>query len=82
VNSFEREIAPGLTLIVDESTCLVLVSDRPRHTVTNVRRFQQILDEAIVAAYVARDQAEEERKQRAAYYADDDPAYAAWWGKL
>jgi hypothetical protein len=42
--AYRKEVSPGLVVEIDESDCIVLRSDRPTHTITNVERFKEILD--------------------------------------
>ena len=41
---YSREVSPGLVLAVDASNCIVLRSDRPVHTITNVERLTEMLE--------------------------------------
>lgn len=38
------EVSPGLAVALDASNCIVLRSERPVHTVTNVARLKEVLD--------------------------------------
>jgi len=55
MSAFRRQVSAGLTVVLDSSLNVVIESDRPVHTVTNVAALCAALEDARTVARVRAD---------------------------